>query len=194
MKSAFGRILLCVLMLCVLMVSVASAASLEDRKAEVREKTVATLNKLYEKQPSAQYAIEHAAGYAVFNNTGFKLGIFGSAHGRGMAINNASGQEVFMRMKEYQAGLGLGIKEYAVIFVFSSPEAWQSFVDNGWSFGAEATAAADDGSNGSSLEGALHVSEDVWVYQMTTKGLAMELAMKGTNYYRDKDFDEPDEE
>ena len=49
MKSAFGRILLCVLMLCVLMVSVASAASLEDRKAEVREKTVATLNKLYEK-------------------------------------------------------------------------------------------------------------------------------------------------
>ena len=194
MKIIPWKICLCMLMLCVLMVSVVSAASLEERKTELREKTVATLDKLYERQPSARNAIEQAAGYAVFNNTGYKLGLFGSSHGRGMAINNGSGQEVFMRMQEYQAGLGLGVKEYAVIFVFASDSAWQTFVDKGWSFGAQATAAANDGSNGGSLEGAVQVADDVWVYQMTTKGLAVELAMKGTNYYRDKDFDKPDKE
>ena len=192
MKITPWKICLCVLMLCVLMVSVVSAASLEERKTELREKTVATLDKLYERQPSARNAIEQAAGYAVFNNTGYKLGLFGSSHGRGMAVNQRTGQEVFMRMQEYQAGLGLGIKEYAVIFVFSTEEAWTDFVQKGWNFGAQATAAANDGANGGSLEGAVQVAPGVWVYQMTTKGLAAELAVKGTNYYRDKDFDKKD--
>ena len=48
MKITPWKICLCVLMLCVLMVSVVSAASLEERKTELREKTVATLDKLYE--------------------------------------------------------------------------------------------------------------------------------------------------
>ena len=166
----------------------AAAADKEYQKNELRQKTIATLNMLYEKQPGAKHAISNAAGYAVFNNTGFKLGILGSSHGRGMAINNRTGKEIFMRMQEYQAGLGLGIKEYAVIFVFANEDAWNSFVDKGWSFGAQATAAASDGVNGDSLEGAVQVAPGVWIYQMTTKGLAAELAVKGTNYYKDKDL------
>lgn len=94
-----------------------------------------------------------------------------------------------MRMQEYQAGIGLGVKEYAIIFVFGTQDAWQSFVAHGWNFDTQATAAATDGSAGGSLEGAIYIGSDVWIYQMTTKGLAAELALKGTNYYRDKDFD-----
>lgn len=189
MRVSMGRILVIFMVLTALLTATAAAASIEDRKQELRDKTTMTLKRLYEKQPQAQYAIEHAAGYAVFNNTGYKLGIFGSAHGRGMAVNNRTQQEVFMRMQEYQAGLGIGIKEYAVIFVFSTEEAWTNFVEKGWNFGAQATAAADDGANGGSLEGAVQIAPGVWIYQMTTKGLAAELAVKGTNYYRDKDFD-----
>ena len=126
--------------------------------------------------------------YAVFNNTGFKLGILGSSHGRGMAVNNLTGEKVYMKMKEYQAGLGLGIKEYAIIFVFTDSDSLNSFVQKGWSFGAQATAVADDGISGGALEGAIHVDNGVWMYQMTTKGLAAELAVKGTNYYRDKNL------
>ena len=190
MKKSLWKITLCLCVLMTLLVSAASAASLDEKKTELRQKTADTLARLYQKQPQAQYAIEHAAGYAVFNNTGFKLGVFGSSHGRGMAVNNRTGQEAFMRMKEYQAGLGLGIKEYAVIFVFGNEDVWNSFVNSGWKFGGDATAAVDDGSNGDSLQGALIVADDIWMYQMTTKGLALELAVKGTNYYRDHDFDE----
>lgn len=188
MKKDFWKVTLCLFMLLTMVVSTAAAASLEDRKQELRQKTAVTLERLYQEQPSAKNAIENSAGYAVFNNTGFKLGIFGSSHGRGMAVNNESGREAFMRMSEFQAGLGLGIKEYALIFVFDNQHAWNSFVDQGWEFGAQATAAANDGVNGDSMQGAVSVTSGIWMYQMTTKGLAVELAVKGTRYYKDSDF------
>ena len=105
-----------------------------------------------------------------------------------MAINNESGREVFMKTNELQAGFGLGIKEYALIFVFGNQDAWNSFVDDGWEFGAQATATASDGVNGDSMQGAVSLAPDIWVYQMTTKGLAVELAVKGTKYYKDSNF------
>lgn len=188
MKKSIWKVILCVSMLFVLFLSTVSATSVEGQKAELRQKTVTTLDQLYQKQPKARYAIEHAAGYAVFNNTGFQLGLLGTAHGRGLAANNITGQEVFMNMKQYQAGLGLGIKEYAVIFVFSNQDAWNTFVNKGWSFGGQATAVADDGVNGDSMEGAFQVAPGTWLYQMATKGLSAELTVGGTNYYKDKDL------
>ncbi|MEG1159471.1 MAG: YSC84-related protein [Acidaminococcaceae bacterium] len=189
MRSSLEKIGICLFMLLTFMVSTVAAESLESKKHELRQKTAVTLTQLYKKQPSAQRVIENAAGYAVFNNTGFKLGIFGSAHGRGMAISNETDQEVFMKMQEFQAGLGLGIKEYALIFVFNNQELWEDFVNNGWEFNAQATAAAEDGVNGASMQGALAITPGMWMYQMTTKGLALELAVKGTRYFRDKRFD-----
>lgn len=188
MLKQFWKIMLCTLVLCTLFSSFASAASLESKKEELRNKTERTLIKLYQIKPSAEDIIENAPGYAVFNNTGFKLGILGSSHGRGMAVNNETDEEVYMKMQEFQAGLGLGIKEYAVIFVFGSEKLWRDFTTNGWEFGAQASASIDDGVNGESIDGALNVSPGIWMYQMTTKGLALELAVKGTNYFRDKSF------
>lgn len=190
MKQSFAKVIVSVFVLLTFFVSTAMAASLEGKKQELRDKTANTLERLYKQQPSARNVIANASGYAVFNNTGMKLGIFGSSHGRGMAVNNRTGQEVYMRMKEFQAGLGLGIKEYAVIFVFGTQNAFNSFVSNGWEFGGQTTAAANDGVSGDSFAGAVSVADDMWIYQMTTKGLALELAVKGTNYYRDSKFDE----
>ncbi|MDQ0204227.1 lipid-binding SYLF domain-containing protein [Pectinatus haikarae] len=188
MKKIVGKTAWLIFVLVIAFASTAAAASKDAQRDELRQKTAATLDALYKEQPKAQSVIEHAAGYAVFNSTGLKLGLLGSAHGRGMAVNNSSGQEIFMRMQEYQAGLGLGVKEYAVIFVFANEDAWNTFVEKGWSFGAQATAAANDGVSGDSLEGAVMVSPGVWIYQMTTKGLAVEVAVKGTNYYKDKNL------
>lgn len=70
-------------------------------------------------------------------------------------------------MKEYQAGLGLGIKEYGIIFVFTDSDL-QIFVQSAGRLGT-ATAVADDGISGGALEGAIHVDNGVWMYQMTTK-------------------------
>ena len=192
MKSGLARMLLLTALCMTLFTTMAAAKSCDEQREELRQKTVDTLEELYEKVPSAQYAIENCYGYAVLNNTGVKILVLGSAHGRGMAINNETGEEVFMRMQEGQVGLGLGVKEYALIFVIETPEAWDKFVHtSGWKASGAATAAANDGVTGDSLEGAVMAGEGIWVYQMTTKGLALELSIKGTRYYPDKKLNDP---
>jgi lipid-binding SYLF domain-containing protein len=190
MKKAVWKI---AMVLCVLLTLFGATASaqkktLDERKAEIHQKVAVTLDKLYASQPKARRAIKTSAGYAVFVNSGYKLGIVGSSHGRGLAVNNATKKEVYMRMQEYQAGLGLGAKEYAIVFVFGNQDAWDSFVKKGWSFGGQGTAAVTDGVAGGTMEGAFQVAPGIWVYQLTTKGLALEIGLKGTNYYRDKSY------
>lgn len=172
----------------------AFAATVQEQREETRHKVAETLNKLYERKPSARTALKNAEGYAVFVNTGIKLGILGDSHGRGLAYNNKTGEEIFMRMKEFQAGLGLGIKEYALIFAFIDKTAWDRFISSKVSFGGQADVTADDGVNGGSFEGAVQAAPGTFVYQMTTKGLAAELSLKGTNYYRDKKLNAADVE
>ena len=188
MKRTIWRILLCVCLLVTLFAPTALAKkqTLPERQEELRQKVNLALDKLYAKQPKAEGALASAAGRAVFVSSGYKLGLFGSGHGRGIALNNQSGNEVFMRMGEYEAGLGLGAKEYILVFAFANQDAWDSFVKKGWSFGGKAEMSATDGVNGYSFEGAVQVAPGIWVYQLTTKGLSMSLALKGTNYYRDK--------
>ncbi|MBR1494553.1 MAG: hypothetical protein IJ601_05860 [Acidaminococcaceae bacterium] len=173
------------------MTTAAFAATIQEKRQETRQKVADTLNKLYDRKPSARTALRNAEGYAVFVSTGLKFGLIGDSHGRGLAHNNKTGQDIFMRMKEYQVGLGLGAKEYALIFAFIDRDAWNKFTSDKWSYGAQVDMAANDGVNGDSFEGAVQAAPGIFVYQMTTKGLAVELSLKGTNYYRDKKLNDP---
>ena len=145
-----------------------------------------TLNRLYEKYPSAERVINECYGYATLSNSGVKLLLVSTGHGRGLAINNQTGEEVFMKMKEVGAGLGVGAKEYALIFVFEDEEAWNNFISGKTKFGAQANATATDGTSGGAIEGATLASRGIWIYQMTTKGLSLEATLNGIKYYKDK--------
>ena len=176
MKRSILRLVSLTLTILLLGTLSVAAKSLDEERAEIREKNAQILDMLYEEIPSAQYAVENHYGYAILHNTGVKVLLFGSAHGRGLAVNNADGEEVFLRMQEGQVGLGIGAKEYALVFVFETEEAWEKFVrSSGWKAGGAATAAANDGVSGGSIEGAVMADDGVWVYQLTTKGLALEL-------------------
>lgn len=93
-----------------------------------------------------------------------------------------------MKMIELQAGLGMGVKKFSVVFVFDNDKVFDSFVNSGWQFGGQATAAATTGTKGGDLSGAVSVSDGVWMYQMTDKGLAAEITAKSTKYYKDDDL------
>lgn len=60
------------------------------------------------------------------------------------------------------------------------------FANKGWEAGGQATMAAKSSAGGKAIAGAVSVSPGVWVYQNTDKGLAAELSVKGTKYYKDK--------
>jgi len=63
-----------------------------------------------------------------------------------------------------------------------------NFVNSGWEFGGQATAAAKSGDQGGAYQGAVQVMPGAWMYQLTDKGLALELTGKGTKYYKDDDL------
>jgi lipid-binding SYLF domain-containing protein len=178
-------------LICAFALSARAADDQADKakeQEEVRKLVQETLQRLYKAQPAAQSAVAHGAGYAVFSNTGIKILFAGSGKGKGIAVDNQTKKEVFMKMVELQAGLGFGVKKFSVIFVFDNDKALNSFINSGWEFGGQASAAAKTGEKGGSMEGAASVSDGVWMYQMTDKGLAVELTGKGTKYYKDDDL------
>jgi len=164
------------------------AKSKEEKQAEARKKADQVLARLYKAKPTAQGAIKAAAGYAVFSNAGMKILMAGGGKGQGIAVDNVTQKVVYMKMREIQAGLGMGVKKFSTIFIFETKEKLEEFTNSGWEFGAQTTAAAKTSDGGGSLEGAVAVSPGVWMYQLTDKGLALELTGKGTKYSKDNEL------
>ena len=164
------------------------AKSKAEKQAEARQKADATLQRLYKAKPSAQAAVQKAAGYAVFNSGGAKILIAGGGRGKGIAVDKSTQKVTYMKMREIQAGLGMGVKKFSTIFIFETKEALERFINSGWEFGGQSTAAAKSGDGGGSLQGAASVSPGVWMYQLTDKGLALDLTGKGTKYFKDDDL------
>jgi lipid-binding SYLF domain-containing protein len=166
----------------------ASKEEIAQKQADVRKMANETLARLYKVQPSAKQAVSKAAGYAVFSNFGMKIFFAGGGSGKGLAVDNKTKKETFMKMVEVQAGLGLGIKKFRLVWVFETQSGLNSFINSGWEFGGQATAAAQASGQGGAFAGAMSVSPGVWLYQLTDDGLALELTAKGTKYYKDGDL------
>jgi len=168
--------------------AIALGASKEEKQAEVRKAAQGALASLYKAQPSARKAVESAAGYAAFSNFGMKILLAGGGSGEGVAVNNKNKAVTYMKMAEVQAGIGMGVKKFKLVWVFENEAALNDFIRSGWTFGGQATAAAKSGDKGSAYQGAVAVGPGVWLYQLTDKGLALELTAKGTKYYKDDDL------
>ncbi|HET6208385.1 MAG TPA: YSC84-related protein [Terracidiphilus sp.] len=160
----------------------------EQKKTKIRAGVTETLNDLYKIQPSAKGAIQSSAGYAVFKNFGTNLLVVSTGSGAGVAVNSKSKQETFMKMISGGAGLGVGVKDFRAVFVFQTQKAFDDFLSSGWSGSAQTDAAAKAGTSGGALSGAIEVSPDTYVYQITKNGLALQATLQGTKYYKDDDL------
>jgi lipid-binding SYLF domain-containing protein len=180
-------------LLAVSFVFAASAAAASDKdkqkaQADVRKMAKGTLARLYKAQPSAKASVEKAAGYAVFSNFGMKIFFAGGGSGKGVAVNNGTKKETFMKMLEVQAGLGMGIKKFRLVWVFENQKDLDTFINSGWELGGQTTAGAQVSGQGAAFAGAMSIAPGVWLYQLTDDGLALELTAKGTKYYKDSDL------
>lgn len=164
-----------------------SKPAAEQREAILKQ-NAEIMDRLYRLEPHAKELIDKSVGYATFSNFGMKILIAGGGSGSGVVMRKANPKPVFMKMVEVQAGLGVGIKSFTVIFVFENEKALNAFVNSGWTFGGQATAAAKYENKGGAYEGAANVAEGVWMYQLTDNGLAAEITAKGTKYYKDSDL------
>lgn len=166
----------------------ALAQSPEEKRAEIRKTRAETLAKLYKIHPAAKAQIQRAYGYAVFSNIGINIIFFSAAGGSGVAHDNKSGRDIYMKMGSAGVGLGLGVKDFRGIFVFKTRKAFTDFVEDGWEAGAHADAVAKAGDKGGAAEGAVSVAPGVELYQLTEAGLALEATIQGTKYFKDDEL------
>jgi lipid-binding SYLF domain-containing protein len=166
----------------------ASKEEITKEKADIRKMSKDRLDRLYKLQPSAKDVIAKAAGYAVFSSFGTKIFVAGGGTGNGIAVDNKAKKETFMKMIEVQAGLGIGVKKFRLVWVFENEKDLTEFINSGWELGAQTSAAAQASGKGESFAGAMSIKPGVWIYQLTDDGLALELTAKGTKYYKNTDL------
>ena len=162
--------------------------SIAEQRQDILIKSQSILKQLYEAQPKAKELIEKSVGYATFSNFGMKILIAGGGTGSGVVFDKATKKPIYMNMAEVQAGLGLGIKSFQNIFVFQNEAAMNDFINSGWTFGGQVTAAAKYEKDGDAYQDATVVAPGVLMYQLTDSGLAAEITGKGTKYYKNTDL------
>ncbi len=166
--------------------------SVAKQQSEILEMREETLTRLYKEKPSAEDLISSAVGYAVFSNTGVNVLLVSTASGKGIAHDNSSDKDVYMKMFSAGGGIGLGLKKFSAVFIFHSRRAFDQFVDKGWNFTGQADIAATTDAESEkqvgSMETAVGLNEGVTVYQMTKKGLALQVTLQGTKYWQDNDL------
>ena len=141
----------------------ADQAKVEKERQDIRKRTKEILAQLYKAQPSARANVQKSAGYAVFSNFGMKIFVAGSGTGKGVAVDNKSKKETFMKMIELQAGLGFGVKKFSLVWVFENSDALAKFVNAGFEIGAQGSAGAKYGEKGAAFQDALAIAPGVWL-------------------------------
>jgi lipid-binding SYLF domain-containing protein len=159
-----------------------------EQRAEIQKMRSTTLQRLYQVHPAARADVQKAAGYAVFSNVGINLIFLSAAGGSGVAHDNRSGKDVYMKMVSGGFGIGLGVKDFRGVFVFSTTEKLNQFTNSGWEASAQADAAAKAGDKGGAAAGAITVAPGVNLYQLTENGLALQATIQGTKYFKNDDL------
>ena len=161
-----------------------SSSEIQEQRASIRDMAAQTLAELYRQYPEAQARVQRAAGYAVFSDFGIKFLYMGSATGHGMAVNNATKQDTFMKMVELQPGFGFGAQKFKIVFLFETQDVLNKFVNSGWEFGGSAAAAAQTSTRGGGGALGVVVSPGMTMYQLSGEGAIVGVSVTGAKYYK----------
>ncbi len=164
-----------------------AAKSADEQRADTRKVRDQVLAEIYKANPSVKDKVKKSAGYAVFSNVGINLVFASFAGGKGVVVDR-KGKETFMKMGSVGIGIGLGVKDFRALFVFTDQARLDTFIQKGWDFSGQADAAAKSDDKGAALAEAGTVLPGVDVYQLTKNGLALQATLQGTKYWRDRDL------
>jgi lipid-binding SYLF domain-containing protein len=96
--------------------------------------------------------------------------------------------DIYMKMFSAGGGWGMGVKDFALIFVFHTQDAMDQFQEEGWDFSGQADAGAQSGDKGMGTEAAVTVIPGTTIYQLTEAGLALQATLKGTKFWKDEEL------
>ena len=159
----------------------------DKQRAKIDRTAGEVLADLFREAPDAKDDLESAAGYAVFSSLGVNVMVLSTASGKGVTVNR-DGERTYMKMYSAGVGVGMGVKDFRLVFVFETEAAMTQFIDEGWTAGVQADAAATHEDEGDAASLAFDVSPGVRLYQLTETGLALQATIQGTKYLKDDDL------
>ena len=165
-----------------------SEKEIQKTRQEIQKMRRETLQMLYKYAPHARNRIENAYGYATFSNIGVNIFLLSTENGTGLAHNNKTGKEIYMKMLSGGIGLGLGVKDFRIVFIFDNKKVFDDFVNSGWEANAQADAAAKSDDKGAAASAAVTVAPGVHLYKLTKNGLALQATIQGTKYWKDDEL------
>lgn len=118
------------------------------------------LAELYRTKPEMKERIRKAAGYATFRQTDVNLFLLASGTGYGAVRDNKTGRDTFMRMGSLGGGVGMGVRDLRIIFVFNDPAVMKRFIEQGWQFGGKGDVSAKYKDTGIAAEGGAKANVD----------------------------------
>ena len=145
------------------------------------------LDRLLAERPDVAPLVGASYGYAVFDTRQVKLGLAGG-YGRGVAVDNTTGERTYMRMASAGVGVRLGFGGFDTQFVilFETPFAYHKFVTQGLDASAEASTMAGDKHE----RMALGFEDGRAVFVLTQQGWKVAAGLTGSRYWPDKALNE----
>ena len=125
----------------------------DERREAIQQMRSDVLSQLFELKPDVRNQVGEAAGYGVFSSANINVILASFGFGVGVVRDNSNGQQTYMRMGEAGIGIGAGLKDFRAVFVFHDPDSLDRFINQGWTFGGQADAAAKAGDLGAAVAG-----------------------------------------
>jgi lipid-binding SYLF domain-containing protein len=190
LSSLLPRSILIICALGLVGVTAHAKPTADEQRTKIKETRDDVLAELYKLDPSAKEKVAKSVGYAVFSNVGVNVILFSAAGGHGIVVEKGliSDTETYMKMGSAGIGIGLGVKDFRAVFVFTDKEKLKTFIDKGWDFSGQADAAAKSGDKGGAAAAAGTVLPGVEVFQITKGGIALQATLQGTKYWKDSDL------
>jgi lipid-binding SYLF domain-containing protein len=165
----------------------ASGSNPAEQRSTIQSEAFSTLNELYAARPETRSKVKNAFGYAYFSNVNVNVLLLSTENGYGVVHNNATGKNTYMKMASGGVGVGMGLKDYRSVFIFTDEAVMRKFVDTGLDLGGSADVAAKTGTTGGAANVGMSASSvaGMEIYQFTKNGLALQATLQGTKYFRD---------
>lgn len=160
---------------------VLAQSKVEQEQAEIKARSEASLQTLFNEIEGSKANYDKAAGYAVFVATKAGFIVTGGG-GSGMTVDKATGKTVYMKMGMGGVGLGIGGQRYDMVILFESAARLQTFIDGGWDSTAAVKAVA--GRDAANL--ATGFIDGTIIYTFGEKGLMASVDISGTRFWVDE--------
>lgn len=159
----------------------------EEIRAKVDQMAIDTLDQLFSKYPESQLLLTSGYGYAVFEVRQVSLAVT-AGYGYGVAESNDGARHIYMKMVTGGLGISQGLGGFAsrLVVLFSTPDAFDQFVEIGLDAGAQAEGML--GKERADL--ATHAQSDTTIYRVTDGGLKVAASLTGTRFWPDAALNE----